>query len=73
MKYKTSGTANIKDYYCVDCGWPVVFACCNHPFTEFKDASEWDWWVYCSDKGCKNHDGEGIFQNKPDWVGLIDT
>lgn len=55
------------DYYCNDCGWPVVKVCCNGKFKEFKDADKWDWWEYCSNKGCKNHEGEGVFQSSPDW------
>jgi len=61
-----------KDRVCKDCGWPIVFACCNHPFTEFKDAANWDWWMYCSNKACKNHEGEGVFQDLPDWVERTD-
>lgn len=61
-------TAKTIDKFCVSCNWPIVFACCNDSFREFKDAAEWDWWVYCSNKGCKNHDGEGIFQDLPVWV-----
>ena len=53
---------------CKDCGWPVVFACCNYPFTKFEDSGLYDWWVYCSNKGCKNHHGEGIFQDTPEWM-----
>lgn len=52
---------------CRDCGWPIIFACCNGLFCNYKDASEWDWWAYCSNKGCKNHDGKGVFQEDPDW------
>ena len=36
--------------------------------TNFKDADEWDWWYYCSNKGCKNHEGEGVFQGTPKWI-----
>ncbi len=53
---------------CVECGWPIIFVCCNYEFKNFKDAGNWDWWYYCSNKGCKNHDGEGLFQTEPDWV-----
>lgn len=62
-------TATIDDeLICKDCGWPVITACCNSPFTEYKDAKDWDWWMYCSNKACKNHDGEGVFQFEPDWT-----
>lgn len=66
-----SQTANTGDYYCDDCGWPVVFACCNYPFTYGEGES--DWWVYCSCKGCKNHEpGEEIWQYRPDWCKRIE-
>lgn len=53
---------------CAECGWPIIDACCNDSFLTFADAADWDWWVYCSNKGCKNHHGEGIFQTRPSWV-----
>ncbi len=58
---------------CVDCGWPVIDACCNDGFLDgMKDKHGepecWDWWLYCSNKGCKNHRGEGLFQNTITWV-----
>jgi hypothetical protein len=55
-------------HICKDCGWPVITACCKDSFTKFKDSIKWDWWIYCSNKGCKNHEGKGIFQNNPEWV-----
>ena len=58
----------LDDKICNNCNWPIVFACCNGEFQNFKDAAHWDWWYYCSNKGCKDHDGEGIFQNDLDWV-----
>jgi len=69
MEYKDRNTASISGkIFCKDCGWPVIHACCNDEFRNFKDAYQWDWWYYCSNKGCQNHDGEGVFQNDPDWV-----
>lgn len=68
----SSVTARISGkHYCTSCGWPIVDACCNDEFTGFKDAIDWDWWYYCSNKGCKNHGGEGVWQNTPEWVGNI--
>ena len=60
-------------YHCVTCDWPVIFSCCNDEFTNFKDAKNWDWWLYCTNKGCKNHDGEGIWQNIPNWVDRVSS
>lgn len=50
--------------HCRDCNWPIVFICCNIPE---KPYSEWDWWLYCSKPTCKNHVGEGVFQDTPTW------
>ena len=67
-----AGTAEIfKDHFCGECGWPVIECCNNDEMFYFKDASEWDWWLYCSNKGCKNHEGEGWFQYVPEWVKKI--
>lgn len=60
----------LKNRYCNCCGWPIIFVCCNGSFIKFKDANKWDWWYYCSNKTCEHHDGEGIFQNRPDWVSI---
>ncbi len=67
---KATGTSSMPEHlYCKDCGWPVVDSVCTDEFEDFKDATEWDWWYYCSNKGCENHDGEGVFQDTPDWLG----
>lgn len=60
----------LKDKHCNYCGWPIVFVCCNGSFTTFSDPKDgpWDWWYYCSNKACKHHEGEGIFQDIPEWV-----
>ena len=57
-------------YKCRDCGYPIVFALCNDPFSQFKDAAKYDYWHYCSNKMCKNHDGHGFFSCKeyPEFV-----
>lgn len=58
-------TAEImKDKVC-ECGWPIIFACCNW---DYKPSHNYDWWVYCTNKGCSHHKGEGIFQDEPDWI-----
>lgn len=56
----------LEDRHCKDCGWPVVDACCN--WGTCPDGQQWDWWQYCSNKMCKNHKGEGIFQDEPRWI-----
>ena len=36
-------------YYgtCKDCGWAIIFACCNDGFLDnmHKVHQHWDWWV----------------------------
>jgi hypothetical protein len=64
-----SDTASIlMDVCCKECGWPVISACCNGNFKVHADARNFDWWYYCSNKGCINHRGEGVFQDDPEWV-----
>lgn len=66
---KTNDTAHVLEgYHCKDCGWPIIDACCNDSFETFKDAADWEWWRYCSNKGCANHEGEGIFMSPLSWV-----
>ncbi len=59
----------VKGAYCKKCGWPVVESCCNDEFKGFKDAKERDFWRYCSNKGCVNHDGGGMSQDMLKWIG----
>lgn len=70
----SSGTADVeKDSYCKCCGWPVIFACVNDEFIDFAEKQDpsnaWGWWLYCSNKGCIKHVGEGKFQADLSWVG----
>lgn len=68
MKVKTVSSSKLHSKVgCKDCGWPVIECCCNNEMSSGEWGS-WDWWMYCSNKGCKNHKGEGIFQDKPDWT-----
>lgn len=57
---------------CVECGWKVVHCLCNGEMSEGV-WGEWDWWVYCSNKGCKNHEGEGVFQNTVKWIEKVEN
>lgn len=57
---------------CRKCGWAVIFACCNDGFDKNMDKA-WDWACYCSNKGCDNHEAEGIWQSgPPEWVNNKD-
>ncbi|ANA49457.1 hypothetical protein BI049_gp103 [Salmonella phage vB_SnwM_CGG4-1] len=53
---------------CKDCKWPVVFSLCNDGMMDTPPYNAWDWWLYCSNKTCKNHAGEGFFQYTPEWI-----
>ena len=71
---KPNNDANISGkLHCKKCGYPVVDMCCNEPFNKFQNADSYDWWYYCSNKMCENHDGEGVEQNYPEWIdGFFD-
>lgn len=51
-----SQTSILKNAHCEKCKWPVVFALCNDEM-----ACDFDYWCYCSNKGCINHKGEGFY------------
>lgn len=75
MKQKKDSTASIVEHsYCADCGWPLIHACCNDEFDDFanKKGECADYWLYCSNKGCKNHEGEGFLQKWPEWAKDVD-
>lgn len=59
-----------ENVYCSNCHFPIVFVCCNGSMGDYslKRNGPWDWWMYCSNKACKNHKGQGVFQNRPDWT-----
>jgi hypothetical protein len=50
---------------CADCGYPAIRTTTNnnHPMSY----QGWDYWQYCTNKGCRNHMGEGYAQYNPDW------
>lgn len=73
MEAKKNQVNFYENAYCEDCGYPILFACCNFPFSDFKNAKESDYWVYCSNKCCKNHEGEGIWQDIPDWISVLEN
>lgn len=70
---KKPNTAHMKENCrCVKCGWPIIFTCCNDDMQRLPWGM-WDWWMYCSNKGCIHHEGEGVFQETPDWVEVIEN
>jgi len=68
MSIKVNSASIWENVHCIKCGWPVIHACCNDEFRGYKNADIYDWWAYCSNKGCENHEGEGIFQDTPEWI-----
>lgn len=55
-------TASIeKNSSCMDCGWPILFACCNDEMSEIHPGE--DYWMYCTNQGCKNHYGQPYGQH----------
>ena len=68
MVASIENTAKIKEGYCCkDCGWPIIFACCNDEMHTLHPRE--DWWMYCTNQGCKNHAGEAFGQHSnPRWI-----
>lgn len=68
MEAKPINTASIAHgLFCKACGWPVIHVCCN----DEMGAPPWgngDWWGYCANKGCKNHEGAAWDQSTPDFA-----
>lgn len=62
-----SNVTLLESFRCNNCHWPIIHICCNENFLDFSKEDYWDWWVYCSNKSCKNHYGSGIFQELLDW------
>lgn len=71
MTPKLKNTASIEqNKYCKDCGWPIIFACCNDEMGVLHPDE--DWWMYCSNQGCKNHAGAPYGQSDiPKFLGRI--
>jgi hypothetical protein len=62
-------TARLREEaHCLACGWPVIVAFCNDGMARTAPYSGWDNWIYCSNKTCRHHGGEGIFHNMPEWI-----
>lgn len=60
--------AKMIEYQCKTCKWPVISTLCNDGMMTTPPYSEWDWWMYCSNKTCEHHQGEGYFQDTPDFI-----
>ena len=76
MTHQYHDSASIeKNKYCKECHFPIVFVCCNGSMADWskKYNGPWDWWVYCSNKACFHHHGEGLFQNTIKWMYKDDT
>lgn len=58
---------------CAGCTYPVVFAPCNEPFSEHADAVRFDYWLYCANKTCAHHHGDGVYSGDgyPLWVESV--
>jgi hypothetical protein len=68
MNKKDNTASFLRHKHCKDCGWKIIHACCNDEFQNFNGNKTYDYWVYCSNKGCKNHNGEDYSQFLPDWI-----
>ncbi|ENZ79612.1 hypothetical protein M3795_16810 [Ralstonia pickettii] len=67
MKAKPLNTASIApNLFCNSCGWPIIHACCNDEMSNEPWGT--DYWGYCSNKGCVNHDGQAWDQDGLDFA-----
>lgn len=57
------------DWYCSDCGWPIVICMTNDEMSTYTMnlGLMVDYFGYCSNKGCKNHKGDGYSMELPEW------
>ena len=51
-----------------ECGYPPVVMNCSEPFSLWGPTAKFDYWYYCSNKGCKHHEGRGVNSGGP-WHG----
>jgi hypothetical protein len=57
------------DHACKSCGSPVSTYNANDPLVkQRREAEGWDYWCACDNADCEHAYGEGMFQDKPDWV-----
>lgn len=53
---------------CKKCRWPIVTALTNEEMDNYKGEKHADYWTYCANKTCSNHEGEGHCTNLPKWT-----
>lgn len=56
------------DAFCKACNWPIIHVCISNEMNNIELYRGHDWWGYCSNKGCTNHQGEEWFQSDPSFV-----
>lgn len=52
-------------YICSECAGSVVGICNNTALEKFEFD---DWIAYCTNKECVNHEGQGYFQELPNFM-----
>lgn len=67
--FKNKNTDFFKGYRCVACRWKIIDCLCNDEMSTGV-WGEAEYWAYCSNKGCKNHEGEAYHQFDPEWFDL---
>lgn len=62
----------LKNCHCKACGWPVIDCCSNWIAPEGTSADDprcGDWFGYCSNKFCENHEGHELGMGcNYDWI-----
>ena len=58
-----------QNQFCRACGSHVSGYNANEPLIAARpEGAKWDWWLACDNADCPNAEGEGLFQELPDWV-----
>lgn len=66
MKYLECGASIFQENYrCNTCNSKIVCIANNTCLEKFDYD---DWVAYCSNKGCPKHEGEGYFQELPEFM-----
>ena len=54
---------------CTCCGSDISTYNANSKVVALRaDAVNWDWWAACDNADCEHAEGEGYFQESPDWI-----
>ena len=71
-KYISKSINLDKSLICKECNWPVIDIEIKDEFRHYKDNELYNSFIYCTNKQCVNHEGQGYCcLDLPEWVKLI--